>query len=170
MRENRPYGSEGGVAKAIPTPIAPLRAPALMTSGRDEGMALPGPNQRIGTGRTRRTRPMPSSEGPASRFPFPHIVERSGSGSGKSPATGRWSLAPVGGRDPSRGQPITLAVFHDATVRDERGKPFVEGCVAHAALGPEVGEGPGGPAPRLLAQVRSSWVSARERRDAQLST
>src|SRR5262249_61659420 len=50
-------------------------------------------------------------------------------------------LAPNGGRDPSRGQPITLAVFHDATVRDERGKPFVEGCVAHAALGPEVGEG-----------------------------
>ena len=36
MRENRPYGSEGGVAKAIPTPIAPLRAPALMTSGRDD--------------------------------------------------------------------------------------------------------------------------------------
>ena len=25
MRENRPYGSEGGVAQAIPTPIRPTR-------------------------------------------------------------------------------------------------------------------------------------------------
>jgi hypothetical protein len=38
MRENRLYGSEGGVAKAIPTPISNLRAPVCdnTRSGREK--------------------------------------------------------------------------------------------------------------------------------------
>ena len=32
MRENRPYGSEGGVAKAIPTPIMTALFAVLTTS------------------------------------------------------------------------------------------------------------------------------------------
>jgi hypothetical protein len=63
---------------------APARDGALIERpGRED--APRGPNKRIGTRRTRRMRPMAVPNGATSQFPFPHIVERSGSGSGKSP-------------------------------------------------------------------------------------
>ena len=84
-----------------------------------------------------------SLDGAASQFPFPHIVERSGSGSGKFPHDETLGLSHLSRQQPrpSRDEPIALAVFHYAAGRDERGKVLVKGCVAHAALRPELGEG-----------------------------
>ena len=41
MRENRPYGSEGGEAKAFPTPISrSLTFPGVLTSSRRSESAM----------------------------------------------------------------------------------------------------------------------------------
>src|SRR5262245_48555555 len=83
-----------------------------------------------------------TGRGRGSPVPFPAGGGRSGSGSGKSSERDWCSSLGVGG-SPSREEPITLAVFHDAAVGSERGKPLIEGRVAHTALRPELGEGQG---------------------------
>jgi hypothetical protein len=48
MRENRLYGSEGGVAKAIPTPIRPCARRRVKCAGRDGRMGAAGAEQKDG--------------------------------------------------------------------------------------------------------------------------
>src|SRR5215475_10877068 len=108
-----------------------------MTSGRDEGMLRRGRTRELG-----REEREDCEIGATSQFPYPHIVEHSGSGSGKSPRGDASGLSHLSRQQPRplREEPITLAVFHYAAVGSERGKPLVEGCVAHAAPRSELGE------------------------------
>jgi hypothetical protein len=72
MRENRLYGSEGGVAKAIPTPIRPCARGLRLRAGRDEETGFKS-NQETGpTAADRGPCPSPKRTGKAPRLPPDH--------------------------------------------------------------------------------------------------
>ena len=97
-----------------------------------------GPNQRMESKGMTRVVPARRQRAPtttASRFPFRHAVESTGTGSGK--CCGSWAVL---GRRSSAGEAISVVRFDDAAGVGEHGEPLIERGGADATAGTQIGE------------------------------